>query len=64
MKRLIRKASNYITKHCAPYEVRCNYGTAVQVWTLSDGIEWLSACAEVAIIVHRATGSLVASRTL
>ena len=58
------KIQTFVTKHCAPYEVRDTHGTRIQVWTFSTALEWVAVCSEVATVVHRGTGELVASRSI
>lgn len=62
MAKMIRKLADKVTKACAPYEVRCNYGTKQKAWTIKQALEWVSVSGEVAVIIHRLSGELVASR--
>lgn len=64
MKRTIDQVQTFVTKHCAPYEVRDTHGTCIHVWTFTGALEWVAVCSEVATVVHRGTGQLVASRSL
>lgn len=58
-----RKVQRFIKQHCAMYEVLDTYGTRQVEWTYQAAHEWLSSCSEFAIIRHRATGELLASRS-
>lgn len=49
---------------CAPLEVRCVYGTSVCVWSMQEAMQWLPKCADIAMVVHRATGDVLAMREI
>jgi hypothetical protein len=44
------------------YQVKDTAGTLQNCWTLKQAYAWLPYCAELAIIVNRITGELIASR--
>jgi heme A synthase len=56
------KIADRITAACAPYEVRCTYGTRQAAWTIKGALEWVAMCEDVVVVVHRATGHMVATR--
>lgn len=56
------KLCNFITKHCAPYEVRCTYGTKQATWTFKEALAWVAMCEDITVVIHRATGEMVATR--